>query len=318
MPGLELLLAYVLDLAVGDPPSWPHPVRGLGKLITALEEPLRRTCGDARTAGIALAGITAAGAGAGAAGVLLLAAGLHPLVGAAAGVALLYLALSVRDLARHAEAVHQRLAAGDLAAARQALALIVGRDTTALSEAEIIRATVETVAENTVDGVISPLFYGALGGPVLAWIYKAASTLDSMVGYKTPRYREFGWAGARLDDLLNWLPARLGGLWFTVGARLAGLDARGCWRICRRDGRKHPSPNAGFAEAAMSGALGLRLGGPSRYGGRLVAKPFLGDGGREPEPADIGRAVHLLHATGIVTVISLAGLSALGWLMVNR
>jgi len=309
--GIELLLAYALDLLVGDPPHWPHPVRGLGKIIGGLEGPLRRLCPEARTGGIILAGITVAVAGGVTTVILKLAFGWHSWLGGAVSVVLLALALAVRDLAGHAQAVYDPLAAGDLNGARQALSRIVGRDTAALDEAEVIRATVESVAENTVDGVISPLFYGALGGPVLAWIYKAASTLDSMVGYTNERYREFGWAGARLDDLMNWLPARLSGIWFTMGAWLAGLEGKQCWRMFRRDGRKHLSPNAGFAEAAMSGALGLRLGGPGIYGGRVVDKPFLGDGVREPKPADIIQAVRLLYATSAVTVGSLVAVAIL-------
>ncbi len=161
----------------------------------------------------------------------------------------------------------------------------------------------ETIAENTVDGVISPLFYAALGGPPLVWAFKAASTLDSMVGYKTESYREFGWAGARLDDLFNWLPARLSGGFFTLAAWLTGLNWRQTWRICRRDGRRHASPNAGWPEAAVSGALGLRLGGPNIYHGELVEKPWIGDGWREPETADILKTIHLLYAVSALAVL---------------
>ena len=172
-----------------------------------------------------------------------------------------------------------------------------------MSEAGVIRATVETIAENTVDGVLSPLFYAALGGPPLVWAFKAVSTLDSMVGYKSEPYREFGWAGARLDDLLNWLPARLSGGLFTLAAWLTGLDWRQTWLICRRDGRRHASPNAGWPEAAVSGALGLRLGGPNVYHGELVNKPWLGDGWREPETADILTAIRLLYIVSALAVI---------------
>ncbi len=307
--GLELLAAYALDLLLGDPPSWPHPVRWLGRLIAAAEEPLRRRFASAIGAGVLLAagclGIAAAAAGL----MIWLASLWHPLLGFWINVLLIYWAIAVRDLANHAWAVYQPLQRGDLTAARQALALIVGRETATLDEAAIIRATVETIAENTVDGVISPLFYAALGGPALAWAYKAASTLDSMVGYKTPRYREFGWAGARLDDLFNWLPARLSGPLFTLAAGLLGLDWRRTWQIYRRDGRQHASPNAGWPEAAMSGALGLRLGGPNVYHGQLVEKPWIGEAVREPESTDIPRAIRLLFTVSLLATLGFTGLA---------
>jgi adenosylcobinamide-phosphate synthase len=309
--GLELLVAYALDLLLGDPPSWPHPVRWLGRLIVAAEEPLRQRFASATWAGAVLAAGCLAVAAAAAGLVVWVASLWHPLLSLGVSVLLIYGAISVRDLANHALAVYRPLQRGDLPAARQALSLIVGRETAALDEAAIIRATVETIAENTVDGVISPLFYAALGGPALAWTYKAASTLDSMVGYKTPRYREFGWAGARLDDLFNWLPARLSGLFFTVAAWLLGLDWRRTWQIYRRDGRQHASPNAGWPEAAMSGALGLRLGGPNVYHGQLVAKPWIGEAVREPELADIPRAIRLLLVVSLLTTLAFTGLGLL-------
>ena len=299
---IELLLAYLLDLTLGDPPHWPHPVRWLGRLITGLEPPLRRHVSDARLAGLILAGLVLMAAAGGAAVTVVLLSRLHPLLGFLAGVILIYWAISVKDLADHARAVYQPLSRGNLPAARQALAQVVGRETSGLDEAGVIRATVETIAENTVDGVVSPLFYAALGGPALVWAFKAVSTLDSMIGYKTAAYREFGWAGAKLDDLFNWLPARLSCGLFTLAAWLTGLNWRQTWQICRRDGRRHASPNAGWPEAAVSGALGLRLGGPNIYHGEMVDKPWLGNDFREPETADILRAIHLLYAVSALAV----------------
>ncbi len=302
--GFELLAAYALDLVLGDPPSWPHPVRWLGRLMNAWEKPLRRRLPSPRLAGVVLAaGCLLAAAGT-ASLLVWLAEASHPWLGWGMSVFLIYLAISVRDLANHAWAVYRPLQRGDLPAARQALSFIVGRDTAQLDEAGIIRATVETIAENTVDGAMSPMFYAALGGPPLAWAFKAASTLDSMVGYKTERYREFGWAGAKLDDLANWLPARLSGVFFVLGATLTGLDWRRTWQIYRRDGRKHASPNAGWPEAAMSGALGLRLGGPNVYHGALVQKPWIGDAVRQPELADIPRAIRLLFAVSTLAALA--------------
>ena len=304
--GFELLAAYALDLLLGDPPSWPHPVRWLGRLIAAGEEPLRRRFASLRLAGLVLtAGCVLAAAGSAALLIWLAGAG-HPWLGWLVSVVLIYWAIAVRDLANHAWAVYRPLQAGDLPEARAALACIVGRETAALDEAGIIRATVETIAENTVDGIISPLFYAALGGAPLAWAFKAVSTLDSMVGYKTPRYREFGWAGAKLDDLANWLPARLSGVFFVLGARLTGLDGRRAWQIFCRDGRRHASPNAGWPEAAISGALGLRLGGPNVYHGTLMEKPWIGDPVREPEVADIPKAIHLLFAVSALAALSMS------------
>ena len=300
---VELPLAYLLDLTLGDPTTWPHPVRWLGRLIAFLEGPLRRTFRNPRIAGLALTGICIIVAAGSAAVTVSLATQLHPILGLAAAAALIYWAISVKDLADHARAVHLPLSQGNLPAARQALTKIVGRETSQLTEAGVIRATVETIAENTVDGVVSPLFYTALGGPPLVWAFKAASTLDSMVGYKSEPYQEFGWAGARLDDLFNWLPARLSGGLFTLAAWLTRLDWRQTWKICRRDGHRHASPNAGWPEAAISGALGLRLGGPNVYHGELVDKPWLGDGWREPDTSDILKAVRLLYAVSALTVL---------------
>ena len=303
--GVELPLAYLLDVTLGDPPGWPHPVRWLGRLIAFLEAPLRRTFTDPRLAGLVLTGVCLIAAGGTAWGAVWLAWHLHPLLGTLATVLLIYWAISIKDLADHARAVQQPLSQGNLAGARQALAKIVGRETSQLSEAGVIRATVETIAENTVDGVLSPLFYAAVGGPPLVWAFKAVSTLDSMVGYKSEPYRQFGWAGARLDDLLNWLPARLSGGFFTLAAWLMGLDWRQTWAIFRRDGRRHASPNAGWPEAAISGALGVRLGGPNVYHGEVVNKPWLGDGWREPETADILAAIRLLYIVSALAVIFL-------------
>jgi adenosylcobinamide-phosphate synthase len=301
--GVELPLACLLDVTLGDPPHWPHPVRWLGRLITILEAPLRRIFPQPRLAGLMLTALCVLAAAGVAAVAVSLATRFHPILGLAVMVILIYWAISIKDLADHSLAVHRSLSQGNLPAAREALAKIVGRETAQLSEAGVIRAAVETIAENTVDGVVSPLFYAALGGPSLAWAFKAASTLDSMVGYKSEPYREFGWAGARLDDLLNWLPARLSRGLFTLGAWLTGLDWRQTWKICRRDGRRHASPNAGWPEAAVSGALGLRLGGPNVYHGKLVDKPWLGDGLREPEITDILKAIRLLYAVSALAVI---------------
>jgi adenosylcobinamide-phosphate synthase len=186
--------------------------------------------------------------------------------------------------------------------ARLSLALIVGRETGSLDEEGILRACIETVAENTSDGVIGPLFYLFLGGPILALIYKGASTLDSMVGYRDDRYRELGWASARFDDLLNLIPSRLTGLLMAVAAFPVGLNGWGALRIMARDARKHSSPNAGFPEAAAAGALGVRLGGAAVYFGERVEKPTLGDPGRPITPATYRAMVRLMYLSSLLAL----------------
>jgi adenosylcobinamide-phosphate synthase len=202
---------------------------------------------------------------------------LHPWLGWLAAVFLAWSTLAPRSLHAESAIVAEALQRGDLPEARRLLARIVGRDTAHLEEREIWRALVETVAENSSDGVVAPLFYLMLGGPVLALAYKAVNTLDSTVGYKTERYLCFGWASARFDDLVNWLPARLTGLLMVLASPLLGLSASGAWRVMRRDGRNHSSPNSGIPEASAAGALGVQLGGDNRYFGQVVAKPTIGD-----------------------------------------
>ncbi|HEY6008249.1 MAG TPA: adenosylcobinamide-phosphate synthase CbiB [Geobacteraceae bacterium] len=272
-----ILCAVLLDLLVGDPRWLPHPVVAIGRLIGALERGLRRLIANERGAGMFLLLLTV-GITCGAAALLLAAAqAVHPALGMAVAVFFGFTSLAARSLHRESRLVADALTRGELTEARRFLSYIVGRDTADLDEAEIWRATVETVAENSSDGVIAPLCFLMLGGPVLALAYKAVNTLDSMVGYKNDRYLRFGWASARCDDLANWLPARLTGLLMAVVAPLAGLSAQGAWRVMRRDGRNHSSPNSGIPEAAAAGALGVQLGGTNRYFGVPVAKPTIGD-----------------------------------------
>jgi adenosylcobinamide-phosphate synthase len=272
-----ILAAVLLDLLLGDPRWLPHPVVAIGRLISLLEGWLRRILKHERLAGLLLLALTTGITFS--AGFLLLkgAYAISPYAGFAVAVFLAYSCLAARSLHAESLAVAAALEAGDLDEARRRLSFIVGRDTAELDETEIWRAVVETVAENSSDGVIAPLFCLMLGGPLLALAYKAVNTLDSMVGYKNERYIRFGWASARCDDLMNWLPARLTGLLMVLSAPLAGLSAVGAWRIMRRDGRNHSSPNSGVPEAAAAGALGVRLGGTNRYFDQLVEKPTIGD-----------------------------------------
>jgi adenosylcobinamide-phosphate synthase len=273
----KITLALLLDMLLGDPRWLPHPVRLIGWMIAAMEKPARRIFTNPRTAGLVTA-LSVIAAAAAATWALIAAAGkIHPFLGDAVSVVLLYTTFAMRDLSDHGRAVYEALHKDDIALARRRVSLIVGRDTERLTEQQVVRAAVESVAENTVDGVVAPLFFAALGGPVLAMTYKAVSTLDSMIGYRNARYIDFGRAGAKIDDGANWLPARLSAPIITVAAALSGLRARAAWRMALRDGRKHLSPNSGISEAAFAGALGVRLGGTMERKGTKVPLPELGD-----------------------------------------
>jgi adenosylcobinamide-phosphate synthase len=220
-------------------------------------------------------------------------------------VAVTWAALGGRTLAREAERVADHLERGDLGAARAALPALVGRDVDGLDEPQVCRAVVESVAENTSDAVVGALFWGAVGGPAGVAAYRAANTLDAMVGRRDERYERFGWASARLDDLMS-LPASRGGAALAAAcAPVVGGSPSATWKLLRRDGPAHPSPNAGRMEAAFAGALGLRLGGPLAYAGRLEQRPELGDG-RAPEAADVHRAVKLSLAVGAAAAAAAA------------
>ena len=269
--------AVVLDLLLGDPRWFPHPVVAIGKLIKSLEKMLRSLIPDERVGGILLLLLTV-GITAGSAWLLLKGAyAISTYTGFLVAVILSWNCLAARSLHRESALVADALARGDLGAARKFLSFIVGRDTEELAEGEIWRGAVETVAENSSDGVIAPLCFLMLGGPVLGLAYKAVNTLDSMVGYKNERYLQFGWASARFDDLVNWLPARLTGALMVLVSRLVGLSMSGAWQIMLRDGNHHSSPNSGIPEAAAAGALDVQLGGANRYFGAILEKPTIGD-----------------------------------------
>lgn len=303
-----ILGAVLLDLLLGDPRRLPHPVVFIGRLITALEKALRYLVRNERLGGALLLLITIGTTVGLTLAVLKGAYAIGLYTGFAVAVFLSYTCLAARSLHRESELVADALARGDLAEARRYLSYIVGRDTDSLDEAEIWRATVETVAENTSDGVIAPLLCLLLGGPVMGLAYKAVNTLDSMVGYKNDRYFHFGWASARCDDLMNWLPARLTGVLMVLAAPLAALSASGAWRIMRRDGRNHASPNSGIPEAAAAGALGVMLGGNNVYFGTPVTKPTIGDPEKTLDGLAWRGAVRLMYGT--------EGLLVVAWMVV--
>lgn len=255
----------------------PHPVVWIGRMITCLEKLLRRLFRNEKLGGVILlfivVGVTSLLA------LLLLksACAVSSWAGFAVAAIMSWTCLALRSLQHQSKLVADRVIAGDIEGARSLLSRIVGRDTEQLDEQEIWRALVETVAENTSDGIIAPLFYLMLGGPAFGLAYKAVNTLDSMVGYKNDRYLRFGWASARFDDLVNWLPARLTGVLMTIAAPLAGLSPQKAMLIMIRDGGNHSSPNSGIPEAAAAGALGVQLGGTNSYFGIRVEKPTIGD-----------------------------------------
>ncbi|MDY0190939.1 MAG: adenosylcobinamide-phosphate synthase CbiB [Desulfuromonas sp.] len=310
---IQILLAIVIDAVAGDPRWMPHPVQGIAALATRLEAPLRRTIGSARVAGvITLLSVLCVTAGV---STILLWAGksIHPLLGDGVAIALLYTTIATRSLTQHARQVQQPLEQHDLATARQHVAWLVGRDTDQLDEAEITRATVESVAENSVDGVTAPLLFAVVAGPVGAMLYKAINTLDSTFGYKNARYLEFGWASARLDDVANFIPARFTALLVPLAAKIIGLDARQAWAMWRRDRHQHPSPNGGQTEAAMAGALNVRLGGENSYFGVPAFRPYMGEAQQTLCARHIDEVIHLMWFTSVL-VISIA---LAGWLVVT-
>lgn len=311
----ELITAYVLDLIFGDPYSFPHPVRYMGKLIRWTEKKIRAAVRDNRElkiGGFVLWGVTVGTTFAVTYAVVKLSS-IHPAIHFVVNSLLLYTTLATKCLADEAKKVMKVLKTGTIEEARVQLSYIVGRDTTHLSESEIIRATVETVSENTVDGIIAPLFYAFIGGAPLAFAYKAINTLDSTVGYKNEKYADIGFASAKIDDVANYIPARITALLMTIASLLLRWDYKNCLKIAIRDRKNHKSPNCAYAEGAVAGALGIQLGGINVYFGEVVYKPTIGDRKRDLEAADIERTNQIMYMTSLVGLI----IFTLVWLGVN-
>jgi adenosylcobinamide-phosphate synthase len=299
----QVAIAFGADLLFGDPRWLPHPVKLIGRFAAGLEAPLRRAVPNARAAGAIAVAVVLGATGLATWLAITAASWARPLARDVVSIVLFYLCFAARDLARHSYRVYGALANGDLTEARQRVAMLVGRDTERLDEPEVVRATVESVAENIVDGVTAPLFFALLGGPVGAMLYKAVNTLDSTFGYKNERYLHFGWASARLDDLFNYLPARVTAPLVSLAAALIGLNPLGALRIFVRDGRKHPSPNSGLTEAAVAGALNLQLGGLNYYFGQPSERPRMGDPGKPSRPSHILKANALMLATSCLALL---------------
>lgn len=309
-PGLTsvfiLPAAFALDALLGDPRRLPHPVRWMGRAIQYAEPVFRKHIPGERTAGfffaIAMIGLSWA------VSLLVLGAAyeFHFIAGVFLETIMVFYCLSVRSLYEAAMQIYHLLVEKQVGQARQKLGYIVGRDVDTYETDDVARAVVETVAENYVDGVLSPLFYAALGGAPLALAFKMVNTLDSMVGYKNPRYRRFGCAAARIDDVANYLPARLSVVIIALSARLlAGRRTAGrALRTALGEGSHHSSPNAGYPEAAFAGALKVRMGGPNIYGGVRVLKPFIGS------RFAVARPAHIQMACGMMLVSSWIGLIA--------
>ena len=306
-PSLVAMAAFFLDTVLGDPQTRWHPVAVLGRLIAFLEKllyPLRG--GDAKkfAMGSLLTLLVLCISYAFAEGFLLAARQLPVAWGAdVVSVILLYFCISPRMLAKAGQDIYALLVKGDIAAAREHVGYIVGRDTAELDEADAARAAIETVAENTVDGVIAPLFFFALGGAPLAVLYRAANTMDSMLGYKNERYLYFGRMAARVDDVLNFVPARITGILFVMAAFLLGYDGRNALNILVRDAAGHPSPNGGHAEAPVAGALHIRLGGVNYYFGERHFRAYMGDAHMEITAKHILGAIRLMYTVTVLFLL---------------
>ena len=315
MPSLSfwqiLLAAVALDLVLGDPKWLPHPIRWMGKAIQHIEPLFRRLPFSASISGTLFALVLVSLAWA-AAGLLSFTAHvIWPPLGSGMDILLIYYAISIRSLEKEAKIVLDSLEEENLEEARQKVGLIVGRDTGQLNEKGVARAVVETVAENFVDGVVSPLFWALIGGAPLAMAFKMTSTLDSMAGYKNETYAQFGKASARLDDILNYVPARVSIPLISTAAQWLAGRGRPAFMTALKEGGHHASPNAGYPEAAFAGALAVKLNGPNYYHGQLVEKPFIGEAFGETLPAHAQKACELMVTASLLWVGVLAVLSGL-------
>lgn len=303
---LALTLAVGLDMMIGDPRWLPHPVCWMGQAIERLEPRFRRLPLHPQVSGAFMAASMVAFVWVVCLLLVHMAGSVHPVAGILVEAAMIYVCICARGLADAALAVGKALTGSGISAGRRAVSMIVGREVDRLDEDGVTRATVETVAENLVDGVISPLFFAVLGGAPLAMAYKMVNTLDSMVGYKNERYLHFGRFAARMDDVANFVPARLSVPFIALAAMLLNGRGRPALKTAWMDGRAHASPNAGFPEAAFAGALGLWMGGPNVYHGQLMEKPVIGDGFDSARPGHVRQACRLMLTTSMLVFMAAA------------
>jgi adenosylcobinamide-phosphate synthase len=316
--------AYIIDILIGDPRWFPHPVVIIGKFINCLEgkiltnSPLqKRDKGrfpDEKKGGIILWFAVVIPVYFIALGIMKGCSVINPWFGAIITALLAFMTLATRSLFDESKVVIDALNNGNIVEARKKLSMIVGRDTENLNEQEIYRAVIETVSENLSDGIVAPMFYLAIGGVPLAMAYKAVNTLDSMVGYKNERYRDIGCFSAKIDDIFNWIPARLTGIIIVLVAFILRLNWKNSWKIMRRDGRNHSSPNSGIPEAASAGALAIQLGGKIQYFGEVSYKPTIGDRIKQTDRADVKKAWVIMFASSLA--MAFVCTTAL-WMMVS-
>ncbi len=318
------LLGFLLDLLIGDPHGFPHPVRAIGGLISFLTKKLLKSEEERNPKkelanGILCVCIVLLSVAIIVSGLYIGSYLIHPYLGLAVESIMTWQILAAKSLRVESMKVYRALQTGTLEDARKAVSMIVGRDTNELSEEGVIKAAVETVAENTSDGVIAPMLYTALGGPVLGFLYKSINTMDSMIGYKNDTYLYFGRAAAKLDDVVNFLPARISAGMMIFASAIGGKDfqAKNAVKIFKRDRYNHASPNSAQTEAVCAGALGLQLAGNAYYFGKLVEKPYIGDFTRSPEREDIKRSNRLMYLSAVLTELICLAVMAGVWVIWN-
>jgi len=303
---LSLLTGYILDLLIGDPKNIPHPICFIGNLISFCEKKLRKAVANSpkslRIAGSIVTIIVVVLSTIIPIIILIIATQIHPIARFVVESIMFWQILATKSLQKESMRVFHSLKEKDILKSRFHLSMIVGRDTAKLNEVEMIKATVETIAENTSDGVIAPMLYCALGGAPLGFAYKAINTMDSMLGYKNEKYIDFGRASAKLDDIANYLPSRICAGIMILASYLLGMNGKNAFKIWARDKRKHKSPNSAQTESVCAGALEIQLAGDAIYGGKVLAKEFIGDNIRPIEPEDIKRANKLMIMTSIVSM----------------
>ncbi|WP_024859514.1 adenosylcobinamide-phosphate synthase CbiB [Ruminococcus flavefaciens] len=313
LPALPLMIGFILDCIIGDPYNIPHPIKLIGRLIGGLEKLVRKRMKNLRMGGTLLGLTVIILSTAAPLALLIICYHFSLILGIAAESVLCCYMLAAKCLCKESMKVCRAAESGDTEAARRAVSMIVGRDTAVLDRDGIVRAAVETVAENTSDGVTAPLFYMGLGGAVGAFFYKSVNTMDSMIGYKDEKYADIGRFSAKTDDVLNYIPSRLTALLMIVAAPVCRLDGKNAFRIWKRDRRNHASPNSAQTESACAGALHLRLAGDAWYFGKLHKKPYIGDNDRPVEPQDIRRANCLMYAASVLMLIISAAARCIIW-----